>query len=71
MIKHKRYNMTEKKEILNETVINGNRVIVENGEVKTILCEEVQNNGYIPLETAKQLSIARIRKVIAMEKYGK
>ena len=71
MIKHKRYNMTEKKEILNETVINGNRVIVENGEIKIILSEEVQYNGYIPLETAKQLSIARIRKVIAMEKYGK
>ena len=63
--------MTENKEILNKTVINGNRVIVENGEVKTVLSEEVQNNGYIPLETAKQLSIARIRKVIAMEKYGK
>lgn len=63
--------MTENKEILNETVINGNRVFVKNGEVKTVLSEEVQNNGYIPLETAKQLSIARIRKVIAMEKYGK
>jgi hypothetical protein len=63
--------MTENKEILNETVINGNRVFVENGEVKTVLSEEVQNNGYIPLETAKQLSIARIRKVIAMEKCGK
>ena len=60
--------MTENKEILNETVINGNRVFVKNGEVKTVLSEEVQNNGYIPLETAKQLSIARIRKVIAMEK---
>lgn len=63
--------MTENKEILNETVINGNRVFVKNGEVKTVLSEEVQNNGYIPLETAKQLSIARIRKVIAMEKYRK
>ena len=63
--------MLNSKEILNETIINGSRVFIENGEVKTVLSEEIQNNGYIPLETAKQLSIARIRKVIAMEKYGK
>lgn len=54
------------KEILNETIIDGSKVLVENGEVKTVLSEEVQKSGYIPLETARQLSIARIRKVIAM-----
>ena len=63
--------MIKNKEILNETVINGSRVFIENGEVKTVLSEEIQKAGSIPLETAKQLSIARIRKVIAMEKYGK
>ena len=63
--------MTENKDILNETVINGSKVFIENGEVKTVLSEEIQKAGYIPLETAKQLSITRIRKVIAMEKYGK
>ena len=58
-------------EILNETIIDGCKVFVENGEVKTVLSDEVQKSGYIPLGTARQLSIARIRKVIAMgEKCG-
>ena len=63
--------MIDKTKILNETIINGSKIIIENGEVKTILSEEIQKNGYIPLETAKQLSIARIRKVIALDKNGK
>lgn len=52
----------------NETIIDGCRVFVENGEVKTVLSDEMQESGYIPLETAKQLSIAKIKKVIEIER---
>ena len=52
----------------NETIIDGCRVFVENGEVKTVLSDEIQESGYIPLETAKQLSIAMIKKVIEIER---
>ena len=52
----------------NETIIDGCRVFVENGEVKTGLSDEIQESGYIPLETAKQLSIATIKKVIEIER---
>ncbi len=62
--------MANKKDILDETTIDGCKVFIEDGEVKTLLSKEIQKNGYIPLETAKQVSIARIRKVIAMDKCG-
>ena len=52
----------------NETIIDGCRVFIENGEVKTVLSDEIQESGYIPLETAKQLSIAKIKKVIEIER---
>lgn len=42
--------MKDQKEILNETVINGSRVYVENGEVKTVLSEEIRKNGLIVLK---------------------
>ena len=56
------------KHMTNETIIDGCRVFVENGEVKTVLSDEIQESGYIPLETAKQLSIAMIKKVIEIER---
>ena len=54
--------------MINETIIDGCRVFVENGEVKTVLSDEIQESGYIPLETAKLLSIAMIKKVIEIER---
>ena len=61
-------NNLKKKRMTNETIIDGCRVFVENGEVKTVLSDEIQESGYIPLETAKQLSIAMIKKVIEIER---
>ena len=52
----------------NETIIDGCKVLVENGEVKTVLSDEIQESGYIPLEAAKQRSIATIKKVIEIER---
>lgn len=55
------YNQNEKmntkkdKNILNETIINGSRIYVENGEVKTVLSEEIQKTGYMTVEEARNI----------------
>lgn len=54
-------------EILNETVINGSRVFVENGEVKTILSEYIQKSGYMSVEEAREITLAAIEKIYAMK----
>lgn len=55
-------------EILKETVINGSRVFVENGEVKTILSESIQKSGYMSAEEARKLILAAIEKIYAMKR---
>lgn len=40
----------ENKKMLNETIINGSKVFIENGEVKTILNEDIQKTGYMSVE---------------------
>lgn len=54
-------------EILNETVINGSRVFVEDGEVKTILSESIQKSGYMSAEEARKIILATIEKIYAMK----
>ena len=44
----------------NEFVVNGSRVFVENGEVKTILNEEIKKNGYMSVEEFSQILDAYI-----------
>jgi len=44
-----------KKNIMNKSEIvdvNGTKIFIENGEVKTILSEQIQKNGYMDVETA-------------------
>ena len=56
--------MEKKKQTINEVVdINGSKVFVENGEVKTILSEEIQRTGYMSVEEAKQLTLEAIKKI--------
>ena len=43
--------------------INESRVIVENGEVKTILSEEIQKNGYMTVEEGLRLTLEAVRKI--------
>ena len=52
-------------EILNETVINGSRVFVEDGEVKTILSESIQKSGYMSEEEGREITLAAIEKIYA------
>lgn len=45
----------------------GSKVFIENGEVKTILSEEIQRSGYMSVEEAKQLTIAEITKIYQLK----
>ncbi len=49
---------------LNEVVdINGSKVFVENGEVKTVLNENIQRTGYMSVEEMCSLICAKIKKM--------
>lgn len=48
-------NTKKDKNILNETIINGSRIYVENGEVKTVLSEEIKKTGYMTVEEARNI----------------
>ena len=50
--------------MLNEVVdINGSKVFIENGEVKTVLSEEIQKTGWMSVEDARILIISALRKI--------
>ena len=55
----------EKKNIkrLDEVVdINGSKVFIENGEVKTIFSEAIQKSGYMTVEEARKIGHEIISK---------
>jgi hypothetical protein len=53
---------------LNDVVdINGSKVFVENGKVKTILNEKIRQSGYMTVEEMEQLIIAKITKIYQMQ----
>ena len=49
------------------TDINGTKVFIENGEVKTILNEEIHKTGYMSLEESYQIGVEQIRKIYEMD----
>ena len=53
----------EKNREIKEVNINGSRVYVENGEVKTVLSGEIQRTGYMSVEVCYQLIDSAIRMV--------
>lgn len=57
-----------KNQVLNETIINGSRVFIENGEVKTELNEDIKNTGRMSIEDAQKLTIDKIKKIYALSK---
>ena len=57
----------KKKNTLNEVVdINGSKVFIENGEVKTILSEAVQQSGYMSVEESRKITLEAVRKIYEM-----
>ena len=54
----------KKKESLNEIVdVNGSKVFVENGEVKTLLSEEIQSSGYMSVEESMKITLEAVKKI--------
>ena len=51
-----------KKQSLNEVNVNGSRVYVENGEVKTKLSEVIEKNEYMSVEDARKIAHEIIKK---------
>lgn len=54
--------MAKKREI-KEVNINGSRVFVEKGQVKTVLSEEIQKAGFMSVEEAEQITLAGIMMI--------
>ena len=56
--------MKGKKDLLNEVVdINGSKVFVEDGEVKTVLSEEIQRRGWVTVEELRSILHAEIEMI--------
>ena len=56
--------MKNKETPLNETInINGSKIFVENGKVKTVLNENINNSEYMSIEEARQLTLEKIKKI--------
>ena len=52
--------------------MNESRVVVENGEIKTILSEEIQNNGgWMSVEEMRQLLIDELNLIEEMRNGNK
>lgn len=59
MTKNKRSDITD---------VDGNKVFIENGKVKTLLREDIQNGGFMNLETARKILYAHANKLEQMYK---
>ena len=59
-----------KNKISDVTDVDGNKVFIENGEVKTLLREDIQKSGFMDLETARKILLAHANKLEQMYKNG-
>ncbi len=58
--------MKDKKQLLQEVNINGSRVYVKNGEVKTQLSEDIQRSGYMSVDEMFDLIDNEIKAIYSM-----
>ena len=58
---------TNKKSLLSEIVdINGSKVFIENGEVKTKLSEAIQQSGYMSVEDSRRITIEAVKMIYTL-----
>jgi polyhydroxyalkanoate synthesis regulator phasin len=48
---------------MKKTQNDKSRIIVKNGEVKTVLSDKILEDGYMSVEEAKQLTLEAIKKI--------
>ena len=53
--------MSRKKTINDVVDINGSKVFVEDGEVKTVLSEEIQRTGWITVEESREITLEAVK----------
>lgn len=54
----------KQREKLDEVIdINGSKVFVENGEVKTVLSEAIQKSGYMSVEESRRITLEAVKKI--------
>lgn len=41
--------------------INGSKVFIENGEVKTVLSEEIQRTGWMTVEESREITLEAVK----------
>ena len=63
---------TKRDNKLNEAVdTNGSKVFIESGQVKTVLSQAIQQNGYMTVEELRELLHASVNKQEDMIRNGK
>ena len=51
-----------RKKTINEVVdINGSKVFVEDGEVKTVLSEEIRRTGWMSVEESRKITLEAVK----------
>ncbi len=53
--------MSRKKTINDVVDINGSKVFIENGEVKTVLSEEIQRTGWMTVEESREITLEAVK----------
>lgn len=53
--------MSRKKTINDVVDINGSKVFLENGEVKTVLSEEIQRTGWMTVEESREITLEAVK----------
>lgn len=45
--------------------VNGTNISIENGNVKTILSEQIQNTGYMDVEESRKITLEAVKLIYA------
>jgi len=43
--------------------VNGTKIFIENGEVKTVLSEQIQKSGYMDVEESRRITLEAVRMI--------
>ena len=46
-----------------EDIITESKVVIENGEVRTIYSDEIERTGYMTIEEARRLTLEGLKRV--------
>ena len=45
--------------------VNGTKIFIENGEVRTVLSEQIQKNGYMDVEESRKITLETVKMIYA------